>query len=59
MLHPGTVDTPLSRPFQARVPPERLSSPARAARGLLDLVARLRPADSGRFLALDGSDIPW
>jgi NAD(P)-dependent dehydrogenase (short-subunit alcohol dehydrogenase family) len=59
LLHPGTVDTPLSRPFQARVPPERLSSPARAARGLLDLVARLRPADSGRFLALDGSDIPW
>ncbi len=59
LLHPGTVDTPLSRPFQARVPAEALFPPARAARQLLDLVAALGPADSGRFLAWDGRDIPW
>ena len=59
LLHPGTVDTPLSRPFQARVPAEALFPPARAARQLLELVATLGPADSGRFLAWDGRDIPW
>jgi NAD(P)-dependent dehydrogenase (short-subunit alcohol dehydrogenase family) len=59
LLHPGTVDTPLSGPFQARVPAEALFPPARAARQLLDLVATLTPADSGRFIGWDGRTIPW
>lgn len=58
-LHPGTVDTPLSRPFQARVAADALFPPARAARQLLDIIAELTPADSGRFIAWDGSTIPW
>ena len=59
LLHPGTVDTPLSQPFQARVAADALFPPARAARQLLDLIATLAPADSGRFIAWDGSTIPW
>lgn len=59
LLHPGTVDTPLSAPFHAGVPSERLFDADRAARQLLDLVARATPADSGRFLAWDGSEVPW
>ena len=35
--HPGTVDTPLSRPFQKGVSPEKLFTPKRAAEAL-DLV---------------------
>lgn len=58
-LHPGTVDTPLSQPFQARVPPEQLFTPDRAASQLLDIVAGLDAGDSGRFIAWDGQDIPW
>ena len=58
-LHPGTVDTPLSRPFQSRVPADALFTPARAARQLLDIIAGLQPRDSGRFIAWDGSDVPW
>lgn len=58
-LHPGTVDTPLSAPFQAGVPEGRLFEPARAASQLLDVIARSTPADSGRFLAWDGAEIPW
>lgn len=58
-LHPGTVDTPLSRPFSAQVPAEKLFSPERAAAQLLDIVSGLAAADSGRFIAWDGSDIPW
>ena len=59
MLHPGTVDTPLSQPFQTRVAADALFPPARAARQLLDIIAGLTPADSGRFIAWDGSTIPW
>ncbi|MDQ3038392.1 MAG: SDR family NAD(P)-dependent oxidoreductase [Pseudomonadota bacterium] len=59
LLHPGTVDTALSAPFQARVPAERLFDPQRAAAQLLRIIADSTPADSGRFLAWDGNDIPW
>lgn len=59
MLHPGTVDTPLSAPFQARVPDGKLFAPERAARQLLQIVARSTAADNGRFIAWDASGIPW
>lgn len=59
LLHPGTVDTDLSAPFQATVPADRLFTPVQAARRLLAVIAGAGPADSGRFLAHDGSDIPW
>jgi len=58
-LHPGTTDTDLSRPFQANVPPEKLFAPERTVRQLLQVIDRLTPADTGRFLAWDGSGIPW
>jgi NAD(P)-dependent dehydrogenase (short-subunit alcohol dehydrogenase family) len=58
-LHPGTTDTELSRPFQANVPPGKLFSTDRTVRQLLDVIERLTPADTGRFLAWDGSGIAW
>jgi len=59
LLHPGTTATPLSAPFQASVAPERLFSPDRSARQLLDVLERQGPEQSGSFLAWDGSMIPW
>lgn len=59
LLHPGTVDTPLSAPFQAKVPAERLFDPKRAAAQLLAIIAGSGPQDTGRFIAWDGQDIPW
>ena len=58
-LHPGTVDTPLSRPFQANVAPERLFSAARSVADLLRVIDRLTPEHSGQLLAWDGSVIPF
>jgi len=58
-LHPGTVDTGLSRPFQRGAPPGRLVSAEEAATRLLRVMDGLGPEDSGRFLAYDGSAIPW
>jgi NAD(P)-dependent dehydrogenase (short-subunit alcohol dehydrogenase family) len=56
-LHPGTVDTALSEPFQARVPTDKLFTRELAARQLLDVVSRLRSHNSGRIFAWDGSEI--
>jgi NAD(P)-dependent dehydrogenase (short-subunit alcohol dehydrogenase family) len=58
-LHPGTVDTPLSRPFQANVAPEKLFSPERSVADMLRVIDRLTPAQSGQLLAWDGSVIPF
>lgn len=58
-LHPGTTDTQLSQPFQRNVPPDKLFSTQRTVRQLLTVLAQLRLEDSGRFLAWDGSGIPW
>jgi NAD(P)-dependent dehydrogenase (short-subunit alcohol dehydrogenase family) len=56
-LHPGTVDTALSKPFQANVRPGHLFAPDRAAMQLLDVIDGLKPADSGKLFGWDGSRI--
>ncbi len=58
-LHPGTVDTPLSAPFKARVPSGKLFTPEQSATQLLQVIAASTAADSGSFRAYDGSTIPW
>lgn len=58
-LHPGTVDTPLSRPFQRGVPAEKLFTPERSASHLLDVIEGLGPDRSGSLIAWDGSVIPF
>ncbi|MCK8788115.1 SDR family NAD(P)-dependent oxidoreductase [Roseomonas sp. NAR14] len=57
-LHPGTVDTGLSRPFQRGVPEGRLFTPDFAAERLLAVIDGLRPADSGGVFAWDGAPVP-
>ncbi len=58
-LHPGTVDTRLSQPFQNAIPPDRLRGPEQSARAMLEVIADLGPADSGGFFAWDGLPVPW
>ena len=57
-LHPGTVDSALSRPFQAGVPATQLFSPAQSAAHLLKVLDGLVPADSGGVYAWDGRRVP-
>jgi NAD(P)-dependent dehydrogenase (short-subunit alcohol dehydrogenase family) len=57
-LHPGTVDSRLSAPFQRGVAPEKLFSADQAAGHLLDVLAALGPADSGGLFAWDGTRLP-
>lgn len=56
-LHPGTVDSALSRPFQGGVSAANLFKPTFAAERLLAVVEAARPSDSGALLAWDGSRV--
>lgn len=56
-LHPGTVDTALSRPFQRGVAQGKLFTPATAAERMLSVIDRVEPADSGGCFAWDGAPI--
>ncbi|MBK19047.1 MAG: hypothetical protein CMM52_09475 [Rhodospirillaceae bacterium] len=58
-LHPGTVDTALSRPFQGNVKPDKLFTPEKSASAMLSVVNRLRQADTGKCFAWNGEVIPY
>ncbi|CAI8422335.1 MAG: Uncharacterised protein [Hyphomonas sp. TMED17] len=57
-LHPGTVDTDLSRPFQAGVPDKSLFTPQRSAAYLADVLANLKSDDTGKTFDWAGQEIP-
>lgn len=58
-LHPGTTDTPLSKPFQTNVPEGKLFDADDVARQLLNIIERSTPQESGRFFAYNGEELPW
>lgn len=57
-LHPGTVDTGLSKPFQRGVKPEKLFTADQSAAYLLQVLDGLTPAESGGVFAWDGARVP-
>ena len=59
LLHPGTCDTQLSKPFQSAVPKDKLFTPKQSAEYLISIISNQRPSDSGKFIAWDSSVIPW
>lgn len=59
IFHPGTTDTPLSKPFQKYVSQNKLFEPEFVAEQLLALIASNHLDKSIQFLAWDGADIPW
>ena len=58
-LHPGTTDTNLSVPFQRNVPDGKLFTSNYTAECLVNVLSKLQPSDTGKFLAYDGAEIPW
>ena len=59
LLHPGTVNTNLSKPFHKFVPKDKLFSPQKTSSYLIDILRHQKPKDSGKFIAWDGKEIPW
>lgn len=58
-FHPGTVDTPLSRPFHGNLAAGSLHSPQQAAVDLVTLMARLTPDGELSYLDWRGTPIEW
>ena len=56
-LHPGTVDTDLSKPFQRNVPREQLQTVGASVRSLLRVIDGLSPGDSGKVFDFRGEEI--
>lgn len=56
-LHPGTVDSNLSKPFQGNVAQEKLFTPDFAVTRMQAVLDSLTPKDSGRCFAWDGQEV--
>ena len=58
-LHPGTVDSELSKPFQRNTPKEKLFTPDHSVSKMLQLLEKLNPDDTGKLFAWDGQEIQF
>ena len=56
-LHPGTVDSSLSRPFQKNISKEKLFTAKESAQKLIKVLKKLQTKDSGKCFAWDGQEI--
>ncbi len=56
-IHPGTVDSELSKPFQDRVPDGKLFTPEYSAERLIEVLGNLTTLDTGKCFAWDGKEI--
>lgn len=58
-LHPGTVDSHLSKPFQGNVAKDKLFSSQYSAEKLLNIIDNATTKDSGDIIAWDGQRIEY
>lgn len=58
-FHPGTTDTPLSRPFHGNVPAGALHTPQQVADHLVSLMNQLQPDGQLSYLDWQGQPIEW
>ncbi|MGB0238637.1 MAG: SDR family NAD(P)-dependent oxidoreductase [Cycloclasticus sp.] len=56
-LHPGTVNSDLSKPFQSNVADGKLFTPDYSAEKLLDVLENLSPEQTGKCFAWDGKEV--
>jgi len=57
-LHPGTVDSALSQPFQSGLPQGQLTTPDQAAANMLAVLSGLTAEHSGRVFDFKGEEVP-
>ena len=57
-LHPGTVDTGLSEPFQKNIDPKKLFTPEYSTNKLLSVLESLTEKQNGRIFDYAGQEIP-
>lgn len=57
-LHPGTVDTGLSKPFQRNVSDGKLFTADYSADAMLNVIGSVSAKDTGKCFAYDGLEVP-
>ncbi len=58
-IHPGTVETALSKPFKKSVPQGKLFQPGQSAAYIMSVIDQLSVPDSGGLFAWNGERIPY
>jgi len=56
-LHPGTVKSNLSQPFQKTN--LKIQDPEESAKNLIKIIDQINPSQTGKFFNWDGSELPW
>ena len=59
LFHPGTTDSPLSKPFQKNISPTKLFTPEFVASQLMRLQGELKPDLPIQFLDWQGKRVEW
>ena len=58
-VHPGTVDTDLSRPYQKNVAKGKLFSSEQSVNYMMGVIDGMGLGGTGKAYAWDGQEIPW
>ncbi|XP_070540472.1 C-signal-like [Ptychodera flava] len=58
-LHPGTVDTDLSRPYHKGVPKDKLFSTEYSVDCLMKIIDNLDSQQTGKYFSWDGQEMPF
>ncbi|KAM7385330.1 hypothetical protein PAMP_001418 [Pampus punctatissimus] len=58
-LHPGTVNTDLSRLYHKNVPKEKLFSTEHSVNRLMSIIETLNIEKTGKAYSWDGTELPW
>jgi len=59
VIHPGTTQGVLSKPFSGRIAEDKYYSPAQSAQRIIAVADDLRADDTGKFFNWDGSQLSW
>lgn len=59
VVHPGTTQGALSKPFAGGVSKDKYYTPKQSAERIWFLTQGLKPNQSGSFFNWDGSELPW
>lgn len=58
-LHPGTVNTNLSKPYHKNVPKDKLFSPEHSVSCLMSIIDTLNMDRTGKAYSWDGTELTW
>ena len=59
VIHPGTTQGPLSKPFATGISKDKYYTREQSAQRIVNVTAQLTADQTGQFFNWDGSNLPW